>query len=267
MLRILEMLEPATTVAGTVHLQVEAYRALAWELGDLVSDPRYSPVAPEDLIADHRLRPRAEAISADRVADWPPGEPTPGGTAYLAFVDAEGLAVSLIQSNFYGLGTTIGAGDAGFILHNRGGGFSLTPGNANQLAPGKRPLHTLSPTLWTADGVLDTILGTRGGYQQPQLVTQLAWSLFVDGLDPAEAQAAPRWSAPDYRPEEKTTVRLEATFDPSVAEELRSRGHRVEVKAETQGGWGPVSVIQVLPDGLRRAASDPRVAVSAAAAT
>ncbi len=239
---------------------------MAWELGDLVSDPRYSPVAPEDLIADHRLRPRAEAISADRVADWPPGEPTPGGTAYLAFVDAEGLGVSLIQSNFYGLGTTIGAGDAGFILHNRGGGFSLTPGNPNQLAPGKRPLHTLSPTLWTVDGALDTILGTRGGYQQPQLLTQLAWSLFVDGLDPAEAQATPRCCS---------GLPTRGVDDGQVGGRLRSVRRRGAAIPRASGRghvrnrrrWGPVSIVQVLADGLRRAASNPRVAVSAAAAT
>lgn len=264
-LRILEMLgEIAST--DLLHLQVEAYRSLAWERDDLVADPAHAPITAEELVSDDRLRARAEAISTDRAGTWPAEHRPPGGTAYLAFVDASGMGVSLIQSNFHGLGTTIGAGDAGFILHNRGGGFTLTPGHPNRLGPRKRPLHTLAPTLWTRDGELDTVLGTRGGHQQPQLLTQVAWSLMVDGLDPAAAQSRPRWTTASFGPGLASTLLLEAAAGDDVADDLRSRGHAVEVVQGGQGGWGPVSMIQVLPGGLRRAAPDPRVAVTAAGA-
>lgn len=264
-LRILEMLGD---IAATdlVHLQVEAYRSLAWERDDLVADPGHAPVPAEELVSDDRLGDRATTISVDRAGTWPIERRPPGGTAYLAFVDTDGMGVSLIQSNFHGLGTTIGAGDAGFILHNRGGGFTLTPGHPNRLGPRKRPLHTLAPTLWTRDGELDTILGTRGGHQQPQLLTQVAWALFADGQDPGTAQARPRWTTASFEPGASSTLLLEAAAGEDVADDLRARGHGVEMVHGDQGGWGPVSIIQVLPDGLRRAAPDPRVAVTAAGA-
>lgn len=264
-LRILEMLGNIDA-ADLLHLQVEAYRSLAWERDDLVADPDHAPVPAEALVSDERLQEQAESISVDRAGAWPAEHEPPGGTAYLAFVDTGGMGVSLIQSNFHGLGTTIGAGDAGFLLQNRGGGFTLTPGHPNRLGPRKRPLHTLAPTLWTRDGELDTILGTRGGHQQPQLLTQVAWSLFVDGLDPAAAQTRPRWTTGSFGPRQASSLLLEAAAGEESADDLRSRGHAVEVVHGVQGGWGPVSIIQVLPDGLRRAASDPRVAVTSAGA-
>ena len=104
-------------------------------------------------------RPR----SGRRFAAPPPG---PGGTAYLAVIDAEGLAVSFIQSNFMGMGSGLGAGEAGFFLHNRGAGFDLRPGHPNELAPGKRPLHTLSPSLWTR-GRPDRVSARHSGGRLP----------------------------------------------------------------------------------------------------
>ncbi len=264
-LRVLEMLGIGPP-GDLVHLQIEAYRSLAWERDDLVADPDHAPLPAESLVADERLRPRARAISHARASDWPAERVPPGGTAFLACVDASGMGVSLIQSNFHGLGTTIGAGDAGFLLHNRGGGFTLTPGHPNQLAPGKRPAHTLSPTLWTLGGSLDMILGTRGGHQQPQILTQVAWSLLADGLDPASAQAVPRWTTRDMGPGRPSIISLESAAGEDVADNLRSHGHEVQMVDGMQGGWGPVSIIQVLQDGLRRAAPDPRVAVASAGA-
>ena len=89
--------------------------------------------------------------------------PHGGGTAYMNAVDQNGLGISLIQSNFYGIGSRIGVGNYGFFLHNRGCGFNLIKGHPNSLGPNKKPLHTLSPTIWSKDGSLDFITGTRGG--------------------------------------------------------------------------------------------------------
>ena len=94
------------------------------------------------------------------------------GTAYMAVKDEVGNAVSLIQSNFYGIGSTIGVSDYGFFLHNRGAGFNLIENHPNKIAPLRKPLHTLSPTIWSKDGKLDMVSGTRGGRYQPQLLSQ-----------------------------------------------------------------------------------------------
>lgn len=265
-LRILEMLEPGDDEAELLHLQVEAYRSVAWERDDLVADPAHAPLSPEELVDDERLATRAAGIRRDGTASWPAEREPMGGTAYAAFVDRSGVGVSLIQSNFNGFGNMIGAGDAGFLLQNRGGSFTLAEGHPNRLAPGKRPLHTLAPTLWTADGSLRGVLGTRGGHQQPQYLMRMAWELFAQDMSPERAQSAARWRSTSFGPGVPSSVQLESTAAEGIAEGLRARGHDVEV-VDPSGGFGPVSPIVVGDDGLRLAAPDPRVIVSAAAST
>jgi gamma-glutamyltranspeptidase/glutathione hydrolase len=243
------------------HLLIEAYRAVAWELDDLVADPAWAPLLPEDLLSHPRLSSRLTHIDRHSAAIWPSPTVPPGGTAYLCVVDREGMGVSLIQSNYTGFGGGIGVEGCGFFLHNRGAGFNLRPGHPNELAPGKRPLHTLSPTLWTKDGRLELLLGTRGGSYQPQLLVQVAAHLLHRRLTPAESQLRPRWVV-DHQPE---TVRLESTAGGKIAAALAKQGHRVELAGEYEQGWGPVSLIQISEAGLRTAAADPRVATALAA--
>ncbi len=147
---------------STHHGLIEAYRAVAWERDDLVADPTTAPLPPDRLLDPQRLKRRVAVIDDRRVADWPAPSPAPGGTAYLCTRDRWGMGVSLIQSNFHGIGAGLGAGDTGVFLHNRGAGFNLIPGHPNELTPGRRPLHTLSPTLWTDGSDLRLLLGTRG---------------------------------------------------------------------------------------------------------
>jgi gamma-glutamyltranspeptidase/glutathione hydrolase len=248
------------------HAVIECYRAVAWERDDLVADPAYAPLPPERLLDPQRLRPRLSAIRSDRVATWPTAAPAPGGTAYLCVVDAAGMGVSLIQSNFAGIGSGISAGDTGVWLHNRGAGFSLRPGHPNEAAPGKRPLHTLSPTLWTDGGRLALLLGTRGGHQQPQYLLQMAALLHLVGLDPAEAQARPRWHMEDGGDGARSVLVAEAGMPEDVVAGLARLGHAVARGPRLAAGWGPVSVIAAAADGTRRGAADPRVAAARAAA-
>lgn len=173
------------------------------------------------------------------------------------------MGVSITQSNYMGLGTSIGAGESGFLLHNRGAGFDLRPGSANELAPGKRPLHTLAPTLWTSGSSLAALLGTRGGDHQPQLLLQMAVRLFLSTHDVATAQAHPRWII-DNLADPQAAVRVEESTPEEVIAGLQERGHRVEIAEGLQSGWGPVGVIKVSPDGLVEAATDPRVATASA---
>jgi gamma-glutamyltranspeptidase/glutathione hydrolase len=243
------------------HLLIEAYRATAWELGELVADPDFAPLPPEELLSPHRLSGRLSNIDRHSVASWPaPSEP-PGGTAYLCVTDREGMGVSLIQSNYTGFGGGIGVEGGGFFLHNRGAGFNLRPGHPNELAPGKRPLHTLSPTLWTKDGRLEMLLGTRGGLYQPQLLVQVAAHLLHLRLTPAESQARPRWVI-DHQPDH---VRLEAAAGGRTAHGLARKGHQIELAGDFEPGWGPVSLIQIADSGLRTVAADPRVPTALAA--
>lgn len=239
-----------------VHTLIEAYRSVAWERNDLVSDADFAPLPPAELVSHQRLQNRSRDIT-DRAGAWPPGAIAPGGTTYLCALDRNGLGISLIQSNFMGIGSGIAAGDQGFFLHNRGAGFNLSPGHPNELAPGKRPLHTLSPSLWTKDGGLDLILGTRGGHQQPQLLAQIAAHLYAAGDRPGAAQARPRWTTEVLSGSSR--IRVEARMPEGVQNDLRRRGHDIDVAGDLEGGWGPVSLITVGAGGLRTGAPDPRV--------
>jgi gamma-glutamyltranspeptidase / glutathione hydrolase len=246
------------------HAVIEAYRAVAWERNRLVADPDHAPLPPGSLLDRQRFAHRADAISPDSVAVWPPVEDAPGGTAYFCAVDGDGMAASAIQSNFWGIGAAISAGDTGVFLHNRGGGFNLTPGHPNELAPGKRPLHTLSPTLWTRDGLCALVLGTRGGHKQPQYLVQMAALMLHAGLEPGEAQASPRWHAAGAGGT-RSEVDVEASMPDRVISGLVSKGHLIGSRPDAPQGWGPVSVIAVDARGTRTGAADPRVTSATAA--
>jgi gamma-glutamyltranspeptidase/glutathione hydrolase len=246
------------------HLAIEAYRSMAIDRDDLLSDPDFAQQPAGSLVSETRLAAAAELIDRGRAGTFRPPPPAPGGTAYLAAIDADGLAVSFIQSNFMGVGSGLGAGDAGFLLHNRGAGFNLRPGHANELSPGKRPLHTLSPTLWTKDGRISCLLGTRGGDYQPQLLLQVAIRCLRSTVELSDVQARPRWMvAPldDSRP----VVAVEGHTPVETIRHLEKAGHQVAVQTAMQHGWGPVSVIMIDDDGTRIAAADPRVATATAA--
>jgi gamma-glutamyltranspeptidase / glutathione hydrolase len=267
-LRIFELLDPPDDPDDPAwwHLLIESYRSVAWERDDLVADPDHAPLATDLLLDPDRLTERARRIDRRRASTWSPPMPAPGGTAYLCTVDRTGMGVSLIQSNYMGIGSLIGAGRAGFFLHNRGAGFDLRQGHPNELAPGKRPLHTLSPTIWTRAGELAGVLGTRGGDQQPQMLIQVGARIFRGGMHPSDAQAAPRWTVPDFRQGDPPELLVETRVPSAIVDDLAGRGHTVRATRPWEGGWGPVSVITVDPTGLRTAAADPRVVTSAAGA-
>lgn len=246
------------------HLAIEAYRFMAADRGEVLSDPQFAPIPADELVSLTRLTRSLGLVDRDRAAMLAPPLPAPGGTAYLCVVDHEGLGVSFIQSNFMGIGSGIGAGEAGFFLHNRGAGFDLRPGHPNELAPGKRPLHTLSPSLWTRGGRLAGLLGTRGGDYQPQLLLQTAIRVFGSRMQPGPAQARPRWMIQPINAA-ASVVAVESHAPPEVIHGLEARGHQVAVRHETQHGWGPVSVITIDENGLRTAAADPRGATATAA--
>jgi gamma-glutamyltranspeptidase/glutathione hydrolase len=252
---------------GFHHAVVEAYRAIAWERDDLVADPDHAPLPPDRLLAADRLQPRLERIRPSSVAPWPEPQADPGGTAYLCVMDGDGVAVSLIQSNFHGIGAGISAGDTGVWLHNRGAGFSLIEGHPNEARPGTRPLHTLSPTLWTKpDRTTAMLLGTRGGHQQPQYLLQMIAALHRASLDPAAAQALPRWSMEHDPATAGSAVAVESRMPEQVVAGLGVIGHAVTPSAPWPPGWGPVSLITADASGALLGAADPRITTAHAAA-
>ena len=203
-----------------------------------------------------------------------------GDTTYLCTVDEAGMGVSLIQSNASGFGSWLAEPNTGINVHNRGLGFSLTPGNRAELTPGKRPPHTLSPALATRGDALVSVFGAMGGDAQPQILLQLAARLFHHGESPSVAVPAGRWalsgpstgfdtwsegaSEPDGG---RLTVDIEGQAPDTWAGELAGRGHRVKPVGRYDSSFGHAHAIVVGADGTRTGAADPRTVVGSCAAT
>ena len=189
-----------------------------------------------------------------------------GDTTYLCTVDSERMGVSLIQSNASGFGSWIVEPNTQINLHNRGLGFSLDEGPPAELAPGRRPPHTLSPALAAnSDGSLAAVFGTMGGDGQPQILLQLATRLFHHGESPAAALHAGRWllrgpvtGFDTWTAAEGPHVIVEGHAAPEWVEGLRERGHEVHVLAPYDSGFGHAHAIVVDPGGMLVGGFDPR---------
>jgi gamma-glutamyltranspeptidase/glutathione hydrolase len=161
------------------------------------------------------------------------------------------MMVSLIQSNYRGMGSGMTPGELGFILQDRGEMFDLTPGRANSYAPRKRPFHTIIPAFVTKDGAPFLSFGVMGGATQPQGHVQIVMNIVDFGMNLQEAGDAPRMlhdgsSEPTgERMSDGGRVFLESGFDVEVARELVKRGHQVGTNVGDFGGyqairWDPV---------------------------
>jgi gamma-glutamyltranspeptidase/glutathione hydrolase len=225
------------------------------------------------LLAPERLHARAAAIDPARASTLA-APAAAGGTIHLDAIDADGLAVSLTQSNCAGFGAFIAVPGVRVFLQNRGQGFSLAPGHPAEYGPGRRPPHTLCPTLVTTpDGRVRHVLGTMGADSQPLILLQLLARLLVTGEEPADAVGAARWvlasadSAPFSVWEDPSQLRVhvEAHASAEWVPALRARGHDVEVIERHAYGTGHAHVISVHDDGTFIGAADPRAIVGSAA--
>jgi gamma-glutamyltranspeptidase / glutathione hydrolase len=261
---IFESLDPPHDPSDPLyhHLLIEAYRSVAWERQQYVTDPATAPLTPEELLDVDRLSRIAATISKDRAGRWPMPKQALGGTAYMTASDPDGMAVSYIQSNYFGIGSRRSAGGHGIFLHNRGAGFNLIQGHPNEYTPGNRPMHTLAPTIWTRNNELDLVLGTRGGDQQPQYLAQFAAHHYHAALPIDQSQAAPRWAIAQPEPGTDSLVTIEPRFSEATIVGLRDRGHAIDRNIPWNSGYGPISAIDV--GGRNEAAADPRVSTSTA---
>jgi len=248
------------------HLLVEAARAAGHDRPAVLHDR--ADVAA--LLEDDEVARRAALVDGDRRSRLP----TPvagGGTMHLCAADADGSAVSLIQSNASGFGSLVFEPSTGIGLHNRGIGFSLEPGHPAEYGPGRRPPHTLSPAMVTApDGTLRAAAGTMGGDSQPQILLQVLCRWLHHGESPGRAVAAPRWVLSDrtgfdtwLTPD--PTVLVEADAPAAWVDALRARGHAVVVAGEDDTrGFGHAHLLAAAPGGGWAGAADPRALIGAA---
>jgi len=180
---------------ASVHYQAEAKRLAFEDRARYFADPAFAEIPIKHLLSDAYGQMRAKLIRPDRVMDrvFPGDAPHKGGTTYLTTADSSGMMVSLIQSNFSGMGSGLMPDGLGFIFQNRGDGFSLVEGSPNIYAPRKRPFHTIIPGFALKQGAPWLSFGVMGGGMQPQGQTQIIVNLVDNGLDLQAAGDCPRW--------------------------------------------------------------------------
>ena len=244
------------SVEGT-HLQIEAIKLAFADTYRWVADERFmTEVRAADLLDPGYLRDRARLIDPRRAIDPGAGHPPRGGTVYLTTADAQGRMVSLIQSNYLGFGSGVVVPGWGVSLQNRGHGFTMQDGHPNQVAPGKRPFHTIIPGFVTREGQGLMSFGVMGANMQPQGHVQTLVRMLVHGQQPQAACDAPRWKWG-----KGMDVDFESTMAPALRDGLKALGHRFEPTADTYLDFGSGQFIARLSDDIADgyvAASDQR---------
>jgi gamma-glutamyltranspeptidase/glutathione hydrolase len=250
MLNILEGFDLAALGFGSpehLHLIIEAKKLAFEDRARFYADPQFAELPLAGLQSKEYAAERRALIDMNR-AQLGPGAGRPerfaaGDTVYLCAADAEGMLVSLIQSNYYGCGSGVTVEAFGFGLQNRGSQFSLEEGHANVYEPGKRPFHTIIPGFATRAGHAALAFGVMGAAMQPQGQVQVLTNIVDFGMNVQEAGDAPRvrhegsseptGGAPM---QDGGVVHLESGHAGAI-EGLRARGHRIEPGSGGFGGY------------------------------
>ena len=244
----------------SIHVAAEAKRLAYEDRARFYADPHFARVPVEWLISKEYARQRAALIRPDRVnPSIGPGEaPSHGDTTYFSCADAGGMMVSMIQSNFRGMGSGLVADGLGFMFQDRGQLFSLRDGHPNIYAPGKRPFQTIIPGFATRGGQPWMSFGVMGGDMQPQGQTQIILNRVDFGLELQAAGDSPRWhhegssqSMGEDDPGLGATglLRLESGVPAATRAALAGLGWRI---GASDGGFGRYECVERRMDGPQR---------------
>ncbi len=253
--------------AEVLHYMVEAKRLAFEDVARFYADPAFAVAPLSALLSDEYAQQRFALIDPEKATPaFGPGEPKlegEGDTTYLTVADANGMMVSLIQSNYRGMGTGLVPDGLGFMLQNRGELFSLDPNHPNVYAPGKRPFHTIIPAFVMKDGKPFMSFGLMGGAMQPQGHVQVLVNIIDFGMDVQTAGDAARFNhdggrQPTGLDEDLLgTLLVEPGVSAATVERLRAMGHQVEVD-DTGAPFGGYQAIMRLPNGVYAGATEMR---------
>ncbi|WP_199617717.1 gamma-glutamyltransferase [Paenibacillus alkalitolerans] len=239
------------------HLLVEAVKICFRDRDAVLTDPEFSDIPLDRLLSKDHASKLADQIKPGGASSRE-AESMGSDTAYAAVMDAEGNAVSFIQSLYFEFGSGVVAGETGILLQNRGSFFSLDAKHVNCLEPRKRTFHTLMPAMACLDGKPAILYGTQGGEGQPQTQTALLTRMIDYGMDPQQAIDQPRWVWGRTWGAPTQELKLESRIDPNVIDELRALGHTVRTVNAFDGIVGHAHAIAVNRYGYRRGGADPR---------
>lgn len=241
-----------------IHGLIEATKRAFIVRDRVVCDPDHLPADPASFLTDAWLAAEAEKIDMKRAAPWP-HVAKPGDTIWMGAIDANGVAVSFIQSIYWEFGSGCISPRTGVLMQNRGASFSLDKTAVNPLAPGRKPFHTLNPAMARLDDGRTVVYGTMGGEGQPQTQAAIFSRHLLHGMPVGEAIDAPRWLLGRTWGDETTALRLESRFDPDIVRALERAGHQVvamdEPYSDTMGHAG--MIVRGAKGGLE-GAHDPR---------
>lgn len=238
--------------AEYLHLLIETKKLVFEDRARYYADPDFAKIPLQTLLSDKYAAERRDLINPDRVsAKIYPSQSVlkDGDTVYLTVADAEGNMVSLIQSNMLEFGSGMVPDGLGFVLHNRGSSFSLTPGHANVYAPGKRPFNTIIPGFVLKDGKPFLSFGVMGGAMQPQGHLQILCNILDFGMNVQEAGDAARFAHSGSSEPTGTVmsdggkVALESGIPAQVRDALVRKGHQLADK-DFFGGYQAILVDQ-----------------------
>jgi gamma-glutamyltranspeptidase / glutathione hydrolase len=272
-LRILEgfnLREMGFLSADSLHTQIEATRLAFADRARFYGDPAFTRFDVRRLLTDEYTRDRRALIRNDRAMPPPPHAALriDGDTTYLTTADSSGMMVSLIQSNYRGMGSGLVPDGLGFMLQNRGEMFALERGHPNQYMPNRRPFQTIIPAFALKNGQPWLAFGVMGGDMQPQGHVQIIVNLIDYDLDLQAAGDAARYrfyggaEPTGDAPDGTGFVAMEDGVPASVRAELERRGHRVR---PADGGFGGYQAIMRNENGLYEAATEMRKDGSAGA--
>ena len=252
MLNILEAYDLTKMGFGSaeyLHVLCEAKKLAFEDRARWYADPAFTKLPVQTLISKEYAKKRRASISLEKAApSFDAGNPSleDGDTVYLTTADKDGNMISLIQSNYRGMGSGITPKHLGFVLQDRGELFDLTPGRPNSYAPGKRPFHTIIPAFVTKDGRPYMSFGVMGGAMQPQGHVQILVNMIDFGMNLQEAGDVLRLrhtgsSQPTgQRMTNGGRLQLEPGFSKETLQALEDLGHHVRV---TRGGYGGYQAI------------------------
>ena len=244
--------------ADHIHYVVEAIKLAFEDAARYIADPAFAPAPIATLISKPYADERRALIDPKRAGKrYDAGGPFGASdTVYLTVADANGTMVSLIQSNYRGMGSGMVPTGLGFMLQDRGELFDLAEGRANTYAPGKRPFHTIIPAFVTKDGVPFMSFGVMGGDMQPQGHVEILMNMIDFGMNLQEAGDAARFRVEGHseptgeRMVDGGSVFLEAGFATGTLRDLAARGHRLSFSRDGYGGyqairWDPVNKVWI----------------------
>jgi gamma-glutamyltranspeptidase/glutathione hydrolase len=255
-------LDPDPT-GGDAGTYARVFLAALRDVRRHLADPDRMTTHVSTLLDDGHLAALCDEVRGDLAGPPAAAHPT-GDTIALVAADADGHAVSLIQSLFHGFGSGILEPETGIVAHDRGACFTLAPGHPNTFAAGALPLHTLLPALVHREGAFAGVVGAMGGFQQAQIDTQTTLRTFVLGATPEEAVGAPRFVVDDLPVDGSDPPALaEPGVSGEVLAAIAAAGLRVE-RVPDDGAAGHAHAIRIGVAGLE-AGSDPRADGSALA--